>query len=231
MLIEWSSVLVFSLGLGLMHALDADHVMTVSMLANKKQSIRRTIMFSANWAIGHGSVLAISGLLLFGLGVTIPDNLQYAAEVAVGLLLIVMGWYSFRQLRQERIKLSLHQHDEFTHTHWHRSNHTIESAGETIANIREKHKPVMIGMLHGMAGSAPALALLPVATSGQLSLGMIYILIFSIGGLLAMVLFSMTFSYLQKSLQSRFQHVFHWNQRILALGSILLGGYWVTQAI
>jgi len=232
MIIDWSSILLLSFGLGLMHALDADHIMTISMLANKKQSIRRTVMFSANWAIGHGTTLAIAGLLLFGLNLSIPENLQYGAEVAVGLLLISLGLYSFWQFRVEKIKLVQHQHGEITHTHWQLPNHANNpTKSESISSIKAQHKPVMIGMLHGLAGSAPALALVPLVSSGQLSLGLKYLLIFSMGSLLAMVLFSMTFSYFQKLLQTRFQSVFYWNQRIFALGSIALGGYWLTLAI
>ena len=63
MAIEMFSLLLTGLGLGLLHALDADHVMAVSALSNRKPSLQRTLKFSANWAIGHGSVLIMLGLL------------------------------------------------------------------------------------------------------------------------------------------------------------------------
>ena len=56
---EIFTLLMTGLGLGLLHALDADHVMAVSALSNRKPDFKRTLKFSASWAIGHGSVLII----------------------------------------------------------------------------------------------------------------------------------------------------------------------------
>ena len=77
--------------LGLLHAFDADHVMAVSALSTEKPSVKRTLRFSANWALGHSGVLIASGLLLFGLGLSLPEPLQIAAEASVGIMLIALG--------------------------------------------------------------------------------------------------------------------------------------------
>ena len=95
MILEILPLIFLGFSLGLMHALDADHVMAVTALSNQKPSFLKTLWFSANWAIGHGGVLLISGVLLFGLGLSIPTSLQYFSELSVGLLLIAIGLYSF----------------------------------------------------------------------------------------------------------------------------------------
>ena len=86
MISEPLSLIAVGFSLGLMHALDADHVMAVSALNNQKAGLRRTLGYCSNWALGHSGVLLFSGLLLFGLGLSLPESLQYAAEVSVGVL-------------------------------------------------------------------------------------------------------------------------------------------------
>ncbi|OUS33932.1 urease accessory protein, partial [Oleispira antarctica] len=106
MTIEMFSLLVTGLGLGLLHALDADHVMAVSALSNRKPSLKRTLKFSANWALGHGSVLILLGLLFFGLGIALPETIQKLAESSVGVLLIGLGLACFWQFHKEKIVLN-----------------------------------------------------------------------------------------------------------------------------
>ena len=83
MILEILPLIFLGFSLGLMHALDADHVMAVTALSNQKPSFLKTLWFSANWAIGHGGVLLISGVLLFGLGLSIPASLQYVSVICL----------------------------------------------------------------------------------------------------------------------------------------------------
>ena len=53
------STLALAFGLGLLHALDADHVMAVSGLAAKKPSFKSCVRFCFHWATGHGLALVI----------------------------------------------------------------------------------------------------------------------------------------------------------------------------
>ena len=118
MLVEWLPSIALGFGLGLAHALDADHVMAVSALSNQRPSLRRSIRFSANWALGHSGVLLACGLALFALGVALPPALQQASEIAVGALLILLGLWCFWRFRQESIELQAHRHGDIVHTHW-----------------------------------------------------------------------------------------------------------------
>jgi high-affinity nickel permease len=58
------SILTLGFGLGLLHALDADHIMAITSLASgqdsenqKTWSISRMVGFCIRWAIGHAAVL------------------------------------------------------------------------------------------------------------------------------------------------------------------------------
>ncbi len=238
MLIDWLPLLLLGFSLGFMHALDADHVMAVSALANQKPSIKRTLLFSLQWALGHGGVLVACGVILFGIGVSIPSHLQHWAEMSVGVLLIFLGLSFFWTFRQQKIRLVQHRHDDIVHTHWsaddHESNnhlHSHKSNRSVKEAIIKNHQPVMIGMLHGMAGSAPALALIPAVTSGQLTLAMTYLVIFSLGVILSMVAFGLGFSWIQQYLYKNYQSVFAGCRCAIALAAIAFGSFWLMKTI
>ncbi len=209
--------------LGMMHALDADHVMAVSVLSVGRPSVGRTLRFSANWALGHGGVLLCSGLMLFGLGVAIPASLQRLAEIGVGVLLIGLGLWCFWGLQRRRLSIEEHRHGEVVHRHWHQAGDESRAG-----HGREGHAPVLVGVLHGLAGSAPALALIPAVAQGQLLPALGYLLLFSLGVMASMVTFGLGWGSLLNRLSLR---ALAWSQRLVAGSSIAIGGYWLSQAV
>jgi nickel/cobalt exporter len=245
MTLEMFSLLITGLGLGLLHALDADHVMAVSALSNRKPSLKRTLTFSANWALGHGSVLIVLGLLFFGLEVALPEAIQQIAESSVGVLLIVLGLACFWQFHKEKILLNKHTHEHshgsIEHTHLHVADHAKNHDTDNLNNdeqnsdspqqLKEAHTPVMVGILHGLAGSAPALALIPVMMHTSLSEAMGYLVLFSAGVLFSMVAFGLSLGLVQKKLQQKSVRVFNWSRKSIASAAVGVGFYWLSQAL
>lgn len=220
---ELFSLLSLGFMLGMMHALDADHVMAISVLSVGQPTLGRTLRFSAHWALGHGGVLLCSGIMLFGLGLAIPESLQHLAEMAVGVLLIVLGLWCFWGFRQQRLSLEQHSHGQVVHRHWHR-------AGDQNAqgHGRKGHAPIFVGMLHGLAGSAPAMALIPAMAQGEMGAAFGYLMLFSIGVMLSMVAFGLGWGSLLQRLNGR---LLDWSRRLVATSSIVIGSYWLSQAI
>lgn len=230
MLLSSASVIGVGFALGLMHALDADHVMAVSTMSNARPGFWRALRFSSHWALGHAGVLMGCGLLLFGLGLSIPESLQHWAEAGVGVLLIVLGFLCFWRFHCERVRLKAHSHGDVVHTHWHVEGKGKRHGGEDT-HADSNHAPVMVGMLHGLAGSAPALALVPVAADGEWATGLLYLGIFSLGVMLSMLFFATGFAALQKLLQEKYQAIFQWHRYAIAAFSVILGSFWLQQAI
>ena len=230
MLLSSLSIVGVGFTLGLMHALDADHVMAVSTMSNAKPGFWRTVRFSSHWALGHAGILIMSGLLLFGLGLSIPETLQHVAEASVGVLLIVLGLVCFWRFRKERLHLASHRHGDIEHVHWHVEGDS-QNNGHGSAKGKEGHAPVMVGMLHGLAGSAPALALVPAVAEGELITSLLYLLVFSLGVMLSMLCFATGFGALQNQLQQKYQRLFQWNRYLIASFAMLLGGFWLSQAV
>lgn len=218
------AILGLAFGLGLMHALDADHVMAVSGLSSSRATFRDTLQFCGRWAVGHGLTLLAIGTAVLGLGMAIPEGLSHLAEQLVGVVLIGIGLYVLQDLIRHRAHFHFHQHDGMPrHAHWHKHNHSRDV--HQVEAHRHHHGAVMVGMLHGTAGSAPLLALLPMSAADSAWLGIAYLLAFGIGVLLAMLAFG-------GMLGSLFRWISHWGTRAatalrggVALGSIGLGGY------
>ncbi len=181
------SVLLIGFVLGLQHAIEADHLAAVSTIVSEKKNLLTASIIGGMWGVGHTISLFAVGLLVIFLKVQISETAEARLEAVVGIMLVLLGVNALRKLRNARkIHLHTHEHDGREHVHIH--SHT-DAAAET-SHHRFSPKSVMIGLVHGLAGSA-ALMLLVVPVIGSPSVAMAYILIFgigSIGGMMAMSL-------------------------------------------
>ena len=221
------AILGLAFGLGLTHALDADHIMAVSSLSGGRASLRDTLHFCGRWAIGHGLTLLLIGSAVLLLGMAIPAELSQLAEMAVGWVLVGLGLYVFWSLRRSQAHLHYHDHEGVErHAHWHHHNHPNDK--EHHPHSHTGHGAIMVGVLHGMAGSAPLLAILPLATQTSPWYGMAYLLMFCVGVLLAMLVFGgalgSVFGWLSRMGQTALRLV----RASVALGAMSIGGYLIA---
>ena len=223
------SIVTLALSLGFMHALDADHIMAVSALTSSSKSPRNTLRFSLRWAIGHGATLIFIGSCVFLLGMAIPDQLSQYAEHLVGLVLIVIGLYLLFTIRKKNIHVHYHEHDGLPkHAHWHSHSTSAEDQARQVPHEKvphkHKHSAIMVGVLHGTAGSAPLLVLIPMAKLTSPLYGMIYLIVFSIGVLICMALFGGLLGLLYQWLASRGQYIIKLLRLTIASVTIVVGG-------
>jgi len=228
------AILGLAFGLGLTHALDADHIMAVSSLSGSRANLRDTLRFCGRWAIGHGLTLLLIGSAVLLLGMAMPAELSLYAEVAVGWVLVGLGLYVFWSLRHVQAHLHYHDHDGVArHAHWHRHDQ-LPANDHDHQNDKQQHNPhmhhgaVMVGVLHGMAGSAPLLAILPLATQTSPWYGMAYLLMFCVGVLLAMLVFGGALGSVFSRLSRMGQTAVRLMRASVALGTITLGGYLIS---
>lgn len=166
------------LGLGLVHALDADHLLAVSSFSVKQQKARSAWRFCLRWSLGHtAALLAVAGAVLIA-GAAIPVTWAGYAERAVGGLMILLGIWVLRD--RQRMHWHFHTRDGLP-GHAHRHDCDRRTAPH------HRHGAVLVGALHGLAGSAPLLMLVPMGQLAHEWYGLLYMTVFSIGVLLAML--------------------------------------------
>ena len=215
-------LLSLAFGLGMVHALDADHIAAVSSLACRRFRLRESLGFSLRWALGHGLTLVTLGLVVFVAGLAIPPEFSRLAERSVALVLMGLGAWVILSLWSQKAHIHFHRHNDLpVHAHWHTHEQPTQPHPERHTH---KHAAVLVGVLHGAAGSAPLLALIPVATMNSPWTGMAYLVLFSLGVLASMFLFGGLVGVL-------FQGASRWGGRLVSglrlgvgLASIGIGG-------
>jgi hypothetical protein len=103
--------------------------------------------------------------------------------------------------------------------------HAHLATSEKVSN--HDHAPILVGIVHGLAGSAPALALIP-ATLYQPTLGLSYVLIFSAGVLAGMLTFGILLSRGQRFLLRHHPLLFDGGRAMLGAGAAILGVFWLA---
>ena len=216
-------IILFAGMLGMLHAFDADHVMAVSNLMckeseNKSKDWSNTIGQTLKWGIGHGGILSIIGIVFIWFGVGMEEAWVQSAEMFAGVLLCVLGIATLFSLRQKSLTLHTHSHKGLTHTHW---------VSKSKLNSHVNHTPVLVGMVHGMAGSASIVAILPSLMQTSLAFASIYLIVFSLGCLIGMLGFGFFWNKFFNKLVFKYQLLQKIVRGTFGSASCLLGVYWI----
>ncbi|MFQ5863819.1 MAG: sulfite exporter TauE/SafE family protein [bacterium] len=178
MLAKLLGLLTTGFFLGVQHSLDADHVAVVSTIVSKNRSLKKSALVGAIWGLGHTSILLLIGVVVMLLKVSIPEILSKALEFLVGLMLLYLGVALSKNVIVEALHIHKHRHGEVEHVHLH--SHKVRPDHEHL------HRPFIIGVVHGLAGSAGILLLI-MATLPSLAQGLVFTLTFGMGSVLGMV--------------------------------------------
>ena len=182
------TMLGLALLVGMHHALEADHVAAVSSLVSGRKKLSEIVSHGLTWGFGHALTLFLFAGMALSLGQAVPPSLAMWLETAVGVLLVALGAQVLWRLWRDRIHFHGHRHDGGA-AHFHAHSH----AGETLRHEWSPHRhlhrfhwrALLVGMTHGMAGSA-ALLLLAVTQVRSVPEALIYVLLFGAGSIIGM---------------------------------------------
>lgn len=186
-MLQFLTFMVLSLVLGFKHSYDSDHLIAVSNVLHRVKSVKSGIRVGFSWALGHMITAAIVTISIYIFKETFLDNVLPHFEKIVGVMLIVLGFLSLREIFV--FHSHSHTHNGLMHSHPHiHSRQTKEG---------HFHKHMFgIGIIHGLASNDELLLLftasLAVTSIGGLLIGLG---VFSIGVVLGMILFVYLFSY------------------------------------
>lgn len=210
-----STAVLFGFLLGVKHAMDADHVVAVTTIVSRSRGILRSAMVGLSWGIGHTVTLFVVGFGVLVFKLTIPDRLALSMEFAVGVMLILLGIPLIKRLAQ-RTHGHWHQHGDKRHFHGHAHD---KAPSHDHQHIR---RSLLMGMVHGLAGSG-ALTILVLSTMSSVAQGLIFLLVFGIGSILGMLLFSGLIGLPFKFTARLSLRLNWWFQGVAGIISIVLG--------
>jgi ABC-type nickel/cobalt efflux system permease component RcnA len=243
------AILALGFMLGMRHATDPDHVVAVTTIVSGHRSVKRAALIGAAWGLGHTLTILLvgSGIILFKW--VIPPRVGLAMELAVAVMLILLGAANLtgtlRWLRRAvhtpgRVHAHSHVHGDYVHSHPH--GHAPEShphrEDETpLARIDRRlgtvggyrlARPLVVGIVHGLAGSA-AVALLVLAAITTPLWSIAYLLIFGIGTIAGMMIItaaiSVPFAVGGEGQFPRLQHGLRVASGLISLGFGLIVAY------
>ena len=212
-----NSILLPALIIGLIHAFEPDHVMAVSSMHNKKGSFLKFSRYALTWAFGHGLTVIILGMIAMLLNWRLPENYSDMAEWFVGIVLIILGVWNLFNIWRKKLTLDAHKHGNVKHVHW-----------VVKKQKHSEHVPLFVGVLHGFAGSAPVLALMPTMNGSALWLSIMYLGIFSVGVIASMTLLAAILSISHKKIADQSQKFALGFQAFLGLMAISIGIIWIS---
>jgi high-affinity nickel-transport protein len=142
--------LLLGIVLGMRHATDADHVVAVSTIVTRRPGLPGALRVGALWGAGHTFAVLLAGGAIITAGVAVPPRLELALELCVAAMLIGLGTWN------------------------------ILGGSRGAPAATSATRPLLIGVVHGLAGSA-AVSLLVVATIPDPRWSLGYLLLFGLG--------------------------------------------------
>lgn len=231
-----------ALVLGLRHATDPDHLTAVATLVlhDEHAEPRRAGLLGLAWGLGHALTLLLLGLPAILLGRYLPDGLQRLAEVAVGIVIVVLAVRLLVRWRRGAFHAHPHRHGAVVHAHPHAHERAHAAAVEAEGGV-PKHEHAHgealgrtpatsfgVGMVHGVGGSAAAGVLL-IAAMPTVGAAALALAVFALGTAVAMAVVSLVLGgiLLRGPLAHRLETVVP----VFGVLTALFGCWYVAQAI
>jgi high-affinity nickel permease len=170
---QFLSMALLGFFLGMRHATDPDHVVAVTTIVSRERRVGRAGGIGILWGLGHTMTILLVGGAILLFDVVIPPRIGLTMEFSVAVMLVILGVLSLDGI--------------------------VRSAPPVVRDDRwfvfrhQSLRPLAIGVVHGLAGSA-AVALLVLATISNAMWGVVYLAVFGIGTIAGMMLITVAIS-------------------------------------
>ncbi len=150
--------LLVGFALGLRHATDADHVAAIGAMLRATPTLRGALRTGALWGLGHSVTVLAVGAAMVVAGLRFSPGALRTMELVVAAMLIALGVLNLRR---------------------------VAGAPEP-APPRPPWRPLAVGVVHGLAGSAGT-TLLALTTVREPVAAVAYLVLFGVGTVLGMM--------------------------------------------
>jgi ABC-type nickel/cobalt efflux system permease component RcnA len=242
-------VLGVALLLGIRHSADPDHLIAVSAIvaAEENRQARRAAWLGLSWGAGHAISLSALGLPVILLHRDVPAGFQQAAEIAVGLVMVILAVRLLQLWRRGQFHVHAHEHGGRVHRHLHfhlpgrmgrEHSHEHEHAPSFLHAHDHAHGAArligspsaagLMGALQGAGGSAAVVVLL-LASVPERGQAAVALFAFAAGTALSMSLLTAAAGYALG--RERLRGRMHALVPGLAAGTLVFGAWYAAAAI
>jgi ABC-type nickel/cobalt efflux system permease component RcnA len=201
-------IVLLGLFLGMRHSTDPDHVVAVSTIASRERSVAQGALIGMLWGVGHTLTIFLVGACIILFGLVIPPRVGLSMEFSVALMLILLGvlnltgalrWLNKRFAPADRSTTRDAANSAVSATLAESfpvnplDQPPTKPKEGRIDSLTKRHgryqifRPLVIGLVHGLAGSA-AVALLVLSTIRSPLWAIAYLLVFGFGTVIGMML-------------------------------------------
>jgi hypothetical protein len=171
--------------LGAAHALEVDHMVAVNAFLGNRPRLRTAVGFGVRWGLGHSAAVLVLGGTLAALDITPPKEWNSWLELAVGAFLVGIGVWALRAATRLHVHRPV-EHGGHAHLHAHPAEAHPHRHADAAPGRRHRHISTAMGAVHGLAGTAPVVALIPVTLMPGFWGAMTYLAVFGVGTIVAM---------------------------------------------
>lgn len=213
-MIDFVAILALGFFLGMRHATDSDHVVAVSAIVSRERSLKAAVPTGILWGLGHTvTVLGVGGAIIL-FEIVIPPYVGLGMEMSVGIMLILLGGLNVLSVLKELSTDGQSSDGRGTHSH--------ALAMPEGYRAKVSMRPFVVGIVHGLAGSA-AVALLVLGAIRDTVWALGYLLVFGVGTIAGMLLITMAMAMSIAAAARRFQRLHRTLGTLTGLASIVFG--------
>jgi hypothetical protein len=171
--------------LGMRHALEPDHLAAVSTLVSRERNGWKAAWLGLCWGAGHTLALLLAGAVLLALRAEMPPVIATLFELGVAVMLVALGVRAIVHAAREGSTgpSIVHRHGWFVH------RHAVGAPHLHIGHWTLARRPLLIGAIHGLAGSG-ALTALVLTTLPSNAARISYVMLFGLGSTVGMAALS-----------------------------------------
>jgi ABC-type nickel/cobalt efflux system permease component RcnA len=201
-LVSFIGIVLLGLFLGMRHSTDPDHVVAVSTIVSRERSLRYAALIGMLWGVGHTLTISLVGSATILFNLVIPPRIGLSMELSVAVMLILLGVLNLTGVvRWLTEKFTPPAQSAAQSTAQSRAQSPVrpaapnatDTAGSSLDRVVGRFglyqllRPLVIGLIHGLAGSA-AVALLVLSTIHSPLWAIAYLVVFGIGTIAGMML-------------------------------------------
>lgn len=197
------------------------------LAAEDRQRGART---GARWGLGHAAGVLLVGLVALLLREALPlDSLSGWSERLVGVVLIGIGLWGIRRALRLSVHVHAHEHEGHEHQHIHVHGPGVHDHDAPGAHSHA-HAAFGIGILHGLAGSAHFLGVLPALALPTAVASVTYVVAFGAGSVAAMAAFAGLIAWLAVRFAGAGTRAYRGMLVTTSVAAVCVGVVWIAVA-